>query len=275
MKVRRGDGFRRDLFSTAELHPYSSESWWTAAGARKKERRLVRAGLPDFKNWRFVTLTIANRAISPKEAYFKGKDRIRRFLARFRNALGRQFHWCWKLEFHHDEGGYPHWHLLIEYTKRIPSEILSEIERWWGLGRTNVRRVNGSDIRYVFKYVTKHAEEVPEWVGRHKGRIRVFQASRGFYTRRKLKVREKKAPIKCAVPVDLITRLELDKKRGLIVMTDLLGNKRLRLVRLKDTFKERLLKSANESIRRRVQLAPPGVVNISQLEAKELMNEPK
>ena len=72
-----------------ELHPFASENWWTAAGARKKERRLQNAGLPDFSNWRFVTLTIADRTISPYDAYTKGKDHIRRFLARLRGALGR------------------------------------------------------------------------------------------------------------------------------------------------------------------------------------------
>jgi hypothetical protein len=46
-------------------------------------------------------------------AYLLGYDRMRRFLARFREASGRRFLWFWKLEFHED--GYAHWHMLIEY----------------------------------------------------------------------------------------------------------------------------------------------------------------
>ena len=269
------DGFRSELISSTELHPYSSESWWTAAGARKKERRLIRAGLPDFTNWRFLTLTMANREILPQGAYAKGKERIRRFLAQIRKALGREFLWCWKLEFHHDDCGYPHWHLLIEYKQRIPQEMFSEVERWWGLGRINVRRVKARDVRYVFKYVTKVAEDMPEWIGRHKGRIRVFQTSRGFYTQHQVRAKKQEEPKSHVEPTDLFTRLELDKSKALLVMTDLLGNKRHRVAKLKTTFNALLLVRANESIRRRVQLAPPGVVNISQLEAKELTHELK
>jgi hypothetical protein len=85
-----------------ELHAYYSESWFTAAGARLKARRLQQAGIPKMKNWRFITLTIATREISPSEAYQRGKARMRRFLARVRKATGRSFRWCWKLEFHED-----------------------------------------------------------------------------------------------------------------------------------------------------------------------------
>jgi hypothetical protein len=269
------DGFRSDLVCFIELHPYSSESWWTAAGARKKERRLVKAGLPNFADWRFFTLTIADRAQTPFEAYLEGKGRIRRFLARLRAAFGHGFLWCWKLEIHHDDGGYPHWHLLVEYRQKIPEAMLAEIERWWNLGRINVRQVKARDIVYVFKYVAKAAEDIPDWVGLFKGRIRVFQACKGFYTERQVRSGNHKEPLKRVVPIDLRTRLEMDKSKGLLVMTDLQGNTRLRVAKLKTTFNALLLERANESIRQRVQLAPPGVVNISQREAKELINDCK
>jgi len=99
-----------------ELRHYTPETWFTAEGARLKAWRLQRAGLPDMTDWRFVTLTVASRTISAEEAYLRGKDRLRRFLARFRAAIGHEFLWCWKLEFHED--GYAHWHLLIDYEHR-------------------------------------------------------------------------------------------------------------------------------------------------------------
>lgn len=238
-----------------------------------KERRLRRAGLPNFRNWRFVTLTMADRMISAQEAYVRGKERIRRFLACLRKALGRAFLWCWKLEFHHDGEGYPHWHLLIEYRKQIPQDMLSELERWWGLGRINVRRIKAQDIGYLFKYVTKAAEDVPLWVGSHKGRMRVFQTSRGFYTERRPRPAKHEKAKATAEKIDLFTRMEADKRKARMVMTDLLGNSRHRVAKLKTTFNALLLERANESIKRRVQLAPPGVVNISQLEASMLTHE--
>jgi hypothetical protein len=51
--------------SDPELHAYASESWFTAEGSRRKLRRLQKAGLPEFKNWRFVTLTMANHGGDP------------------------------------------------------------------------------------------------------------------------------------------------------------------------------------------------------------------
>jgi hypothetical protein len=216
---------------------------------------------------------MADRMISAQEAYVRGKERIRRFLACLRKALGRAFLWCWKLEFHHDGEGYPHWHLLIEYRKQIPQDMLSELERWWGLGRINVRRIKAQDIGYLFKYVTKAAEDVPLWVGSHKGRMRVFQTSRGFYTERRPRPAKHEKAKATAEKIDLFTRMEADKRKARMVMTDLLGNTRHRVAKLKTTFNALLLERANESIKRRVQLAPPGVVNISQLEASMLTHE--
>jgi len=259
--------------SDPEMHAYASESWFTAEGARCKLRRLQRAGLPDFRNWRFMTLTMANHSGHPFDAYTRGKDRLRRFLARFRRAVGYSFRWCWKLEFHDD--GFAHWHLLIEYTKRIPREFLIDLEQWWGLGRVNVRRVKGRDIRYVFKYVTKSVEDVPEWVALHKGRLRVFQASVGFYSRRAKRKVSDAEPQTCFVRVDLLTRQKWDARKGVIVTTNNRGERRARVVKLRINFNALLVMRAHESLHLRRQLAPPGVVNLSQLQVLELMNEHK
>jgi len=265
------EGFCAERVKSHELHAYASESWWTAEGARIKARRLQRAGLPDFTNWRFLTVTVASRSLAPKKSYELGKSRMRRFLARVRKALGKRFRWCWKLEFHED--GYPHWHLLLEYLQRIPAEILADLESWWGLGRLNVRRVNHADIRYVFKYVAKGPEDVPAWVAAHKGSLRVFQASQGFYTARKARAVKRAEPRSCLVRVDLITRLGWDSRKALLVLVDYHGNRRVRAVKLRITFNALLLMRAYESIQKRVQLAPPGVVNLSRLQAQELQNE--
>jgi hypothetical protein len=256
-----------------ELHPYGSETWFTADGARLKLRRLQRAGLPQFTNWRFITLTMASRSVHPLQAYEQGKDRLRRFFARFRKAIGRSFRWCWKLEFHED--GFAHWHLLIEYTKRIPPDVLDLVESWWGLGRINVQRVKRRDIFYLFKYVAKGVEDIPEWVAHHKGRLRVFQTSAGFYTKRVGRKVEKKERRSCLLKVDLITRLGWDARKALLVTVNKYGERRVRAVKLRITFNALLLTRAYESIRLGRQLAAPGVVNISQLQAEKIMYEHK
>lgn len=254
-----------------ELHAYYSESWFTAAGARLKARRLQQAGIPHMKNWRFVTLTIASRSISPLEAYQLGKERIRRFLARFRKATGYAFRWCWKLEFHED--GYPHWHMPLEYLKRVPEDMLPLIESWWGLGRINIKRIKGRDLRYVFKYVAKGPDELPEWVSRHKGRIRVFQASRGFYTKRKKRETVKREPLSCLVRVDLFTRMGWDERKAFVVAETAEGLKRLRVVKLRTTFSSLLVAAANEAIRKRIPLPAPGAIALSDWSADVLLHE--
>jgi hypothetical protein len=254
-----------------ELQAYYAESWFTAEGARLKARRLQQAGIPDLRNWRFVTLTVATRKISPYAAYLLGKQRLRRFLARFRKAVGHAFLWCWKLEFHDD--GYPHWHLLLEYRKRIPEEMLSRFEDWWGLGRPNVERVKERDIAYIFKYVAKGPEDLPAWVMSHKGRIRVFQSSAGFFTKRKARATVKREPMTCLVPVSLATRNRWDERKALLFEEQRDGTKRVSVVKLPLPFNELLLARARYAIAYRVPLTAPGTVSISQLQTLELRYE--
>lgn len=256
-----------------ELRPYCSESWFTAEGARKKKRRLEKAGLPNFKNWRFITLTVADREIGPREAYELGKDRLRRFNTKFRKAIGRKFAWCWKLETHED--GYAHWHLLLEYKKRIPQEMLGEVEKWWGLGRVNIRRVNGRDINYVFKYVAKGIEEIPDWIAHYRGRIRVFQTSPGFYTNRTQRVAKHAEPKSCLVRVDLITRQGWDGRKAIAESKMLNGEIHTRVFKIPKPFSVLLQEQVIQAIHWRQQLAAPGSVFISQLQLEKLKHEHK
>jgi hypothetical protein len=180
-----------------QVQPYHGANWFTTRGVRIKRRLIEKKGLPVFKRCLFITLTIPEGVCSPVEAYEKGSDRIRRFLAKFRKAVGQKFPWAWKLEF--QENGYPHWHLVIDYKKRIPRELLPLVGDWWGLGRVNVRRLRQKDFQYLFKYVSKAAAGdgdpetgigLPSWVldyrkrladGRLSAGIRFWQTGGGFY----------------------------------------------------------------------------------------------
>ena len=255
------------------LEAYRPETWFSLEGARMKKRRLELAGIPNLRDWRFITLTIALRNITPTQAYEKGCARMRRFLARFRKAIGRDFLWCWKLEVHADEDGYPHWHLLIDYRKKIPMEIFERLTKWWGLGRVDVRRVRQQDWEYLFKYVSKGLEELPEWLTHFKGRIRIFQTSRGFWTRRKKRVVKKAEPLTCMTRVDLITREHWNSRKAAIVTTQADGLRRVRVVKLHVPFLRALLLAAHEAIRTGVPLVAPSAVHLNEHQTLHLINE--
>ncbi len=179
------------------LKQYSAPNWFTELGVWQKRRQIEKKGLPVLKRCLFVTFTLDPIIGDPKESYKKGKDRIRRFLSHFRKVIGRKFPWAWKLEF--QESGYAHWHLIIDYRKKIPRECLRYFDDWWGLGRVNVKRLRQKDFRYLFKYVSKMAVgdedesgiSLPSWVldfytitkdGRKSGGMRFWQTGGGFYT---------------------------------------------------------------------------------------------
>jgi len=145
-------------------------------------RRLQKRGFPEnLRNWRFVTLTL-DRAVypDPEAAYDLAKRHLREFIY----ALRREYsipRWCWKLEFHAPDERtgeiYPHWHLLLDYKRPIPAETL---ERLWGKGRTQIRGVCDEGMKYLFKYVGKGADSLPEWILSRRS-IRLFQTSKGFF----------------------------------------------------------------------------------------------
>jgi len=257
-----------------ELHAYYSESWFTAAGAALKLRRLKRLGIPDLTNWRFITTTVADRSCTPQEAFERGSDKMRRFFAKWRKVIG-DFKWCWKLEFH-EADGYPHWHIALGYTKRVPQEMLEEIESWWGLGRVKVQRIKGEEMAYLFKYIAKSVDDLPDWVAHYKGRLRIFQTSKGFYTNRQEPVeREKKPAQTCMLPTSFKQRDEWDKKKGLIRTETKTGLVMWRMVRLRIPFEFLLLARCQQALQRQIPLAVPGAIELSQNQITELIYEHK
>lgn len=177
------------MSTTVEMRPYEAPNWFTQSGVAMKRRLIEKKGLPPFKQCLFITLTIDQIAGGRQETYEKGKDRIRRFLAKFRETIRKSFPWAWKLEF--QDNGYAHWHLVIHYKKRIPRDCLSWLSDWWGMGRVNVERLRYKTFRYLFKYVSKGAFSessdeginLPDWFLDMKGssRLRFWQTGGGFY----------------------------------------------------------------------------------------------
>lgn len=266
------------------LSAFYRETWFTCEGARLKAKRLKAQGIPDLRDWRFITCTVDDRTSSPLEVYQRGKDRIRRYLAKWRkclNAVADDFigplqenqcrmRWFWKLEMHED--GYPHWHLLIEYKKKIPQEFLEEVASWWGLGRHSVGRVRRKEMHYVFKYVCKGGSSIPDWILDFKGRIRCVQASQGFYgcERRVAKLSD---PKMCLLKIPLRVGFQWDKKKAILTETSASGKTFVSVVRIHTTFAALLLGRAHIAIQTQRPMASATSINLGHVQVIRIKNE--
>ncbi|MBB5349871.1 hypothetical protein HNR46_000092 [Haloferula luteola] len=212
-------------------------SWFTPAGVAKKRRLLEAKGLPSFKGWRFITLTLArdNFGGCPLTGFLEGREKLRRFMesARRLGLWKRGVKWAWKLEFQRD--GWAHWHLLIDRKAKFSIAEMETVDRIWGLGRTNCRRISKSEFGYQFKYAFKGVYQddgsglaVPQWFlsyyeASSKGkrplafsRCRFWQTSKDFYTGARAKVDERKAKNSSLVPRPLSEVLE-DQGRSVVI----------------------------------------------------------
>jgi hypothetical protein len=162
------------------ISQYVPASWWHPDGRYKMLRRLELLGMPWLKGWLFFTLTVdQDRFSSPIEAFEKGQDRIRRVIDRLRSRGYSIRRYFFKLEL--QGNGWPHWHVCVDTRRYIAEE---ELERIWGYGFVDVKRVKPNKWRYLFKYVVKGNGPIPDWVLDYPKRIRVFQTSVGFFEKR-------------------------------------------------------------------------------------------
>jgi len=251
---------------------YYRETWFTPEGARLKYLKLRAKGLPSLADWRFITLTVADREASPEVVYLRGKDRLRVFTRWWRETLGRDVLWCWKLELHED--GYPHWHMLVDYRKRIPTEFFCEVEAAWGLGRVNVKRVKRAEMHYVFKYVAKGLHELPSWILDRKQRTRVFQAASGFFASVP-RVAKKTEKLSSVVPVSLRQQMRWDESRAIIKYTDFNGAARTLKVRLTDSFAKWFFNRLQVAITQGCPLASASSFHISEQQRAQIVYEHK
>lgn len=255
------------------LSAFYRESWFTCEGARLKARRLRARGIPDLKNWRFITLTVDDRSASPLTVYLRGKEKLRRFTASWRECLGRKVEWLWKLELHED--GYPHWHMLIDYLEKIPRDFFEEVQSWWGLGRINVRRVRRDSLHYIFKYICKGGQSIPDWVLDYKGVIRCVQGSSGFFTAEDNRTYFSSEPTKCRVPVTLRRNLEWDTRRAILIEHSMTGQKLVSVIKLQTTFAALLQERVNFAIRCKTALPAAATLTLGQYTLARLKYEHK
>lgn len=112
----------------------------------------------------FITLTYNREDYkSPLHLYREQREQrhFRRFVARVSNYLGEDTNgkWIRKIEF--QEGGWIHFHLILDTDKTIPHSDLCML---WGHGHTWINRGNKSRINYFCKYIAKEHGEVPAYI---------------------------------------------------------------------------------------------------------------
>lgn len=161
-------------------------SWFHPKGIFKVVARFAHR-LPNVSRCLFATFTIDRKAMQskgygPSESFDITRDRIRKMFYKLRRGVkwnGKVYRidaeYCTKLEFHDDEEGWPHFHVIWLTRRFVPVELLEEL---WGYGFVNLRRIKNKDFQYLLKYVCKGGQ-VPEWI-HDRQRIRIFQPSRGF-----------------------------------------------------------------------------------------------
>ena len=161
-------------------------SWFHPKGVYKVVERL-KDRLPDVNGSLFATFTLdrtyfQNNEIGPSEAFDLSRSHIRKVFYKLRKGVNWEDKlykikspYCTKVEFHDDEEGWPHFHIIWLTKRFIPAELIGSL---WGYGRTNVKRITNTEFNYLLKYVCKSGK-VPEWVGKKK-LIRIFQSSKGF-----------------------------------------------------------------------------------------------
>ncbi|MDP0495014.1 MAG: hypothetical protein Q7Q73_02280 [Verrucomicrobiota bacterium JB024] len=243
--------------SPVVLTRYEPPNWFSDYGAHLKVKDLEKKGIPDLRDSRAITVTMdPKRYPDPETAYEIGKRHMRQFLYDLRGHLVRSVSrwspkkrlkrkdipYCWKLEFH--VSGWPHWHIVLLWRKPID---LFKVNEFWGKGRTHVQRIKGETFKYLFKYVTKSAT-LPEWVLQRQ-RIRIFQASRGFYTCGPTASRPPGGKQKKRKVDDSLTLGEKIVRWGRTVTfrCDLKSSRRYRVI-LEDDFTDILVEEAREQL---------------------------
>ena len=230
--------------SETVLKEYIPTSWFHPKGVYKVNQRL-KGRLPNVNGCLFATLTLDRNYyienwINPNEAFEESRYKIRKVFYKLRKGVnweGKHFKikapYCVKVEFHDDDEGWPHFHIIWKTKRFVPCDL---IEKLWGLGRINVKRITNSEFNYILKYVCKSGR-IPNWVKRRR-QIRIFQSSKGF-----LQPLDKKKPVSKPTTrlqqrtSNIRQRLNKWKNQGLVIRYDNSGQTSFKQVLLKDEFR--------------------------------------
>ncbi len=131
-----------------------------------------------------ITLTIdRNEYPDAEAAYELGKLYVSDFRTAFKATYPHEQQFT-KFELHEadKEGGqvYPHWHLLLDWKRQVDFVAVAAM---WRMGRVKVQRVEDDGYDYLFKYVSKSIDDLPDWLKKRRV-VRAWSASKGFFLHR-------------------------------------------------------------------------------------------
>ncbi len=163
------------------MRPCYRPNWFDSRGARIKAAQLQKR-LPNVRGNLFLTLTLDPSLFDDSESAFDySRGKIRKLFYRLKKGViwkGKLYKISAprfvKLEFH--ENGWPHYHIVYRTNRFLPGQLLNKL---WGLGRCNVKRINNKKFHYLLKYISKDGS-FPDWV-LNRQNLRVIQSSPGFY----------------------------------------------------------------------------------------------
>lgn len=171
------------------LRAYNPISWYHEKGIHRVLARL-RPRLPDVAGCLFLTSRPTRRSTRALRRRLTMRDRLRRVFHRLRAGVeweGKRYRiaapYAVKVEFH--ANGWAHFHAVFLTRRYLPGELLTAL---WGLGRTDVRRINNHKFHYLLKYVTKGGG-LPDWV-----LGRAFSSHRRAFAVRRNRPRTKRKP---------------------------------------------------------------------------------
>lgn len=163
------------------VKPYIPNSWFHEMGAIKKRSEIL-PKLPNLRGALFITFTVDPKFFADEASAFKTcRNKLRKVFYALRKGVehnGEMFAidapYLTKVEFH--KNGYAHLHVVFRTRRFLPPKL---VDRLWGLGRVNVKRIRSEGLKYLLKYVTKSGE-IPDWV-KAMTSLRIVQPSSGFY----------------------------------------------------------------------------------------------
>lgn len=162
---------------------HSSTSWFDAIGSRRKAFAVSAALQEEMtdRSFLFLTLTYKRDEYDGPEKLWraaKEKRHFSRFIDRLERRLGRNLRGKWFAKIEFQEGGWLHWHVVLESKERIENSVLREV---WGHGFVNVRKMTKIGARYVCKYVSK-GSTIPDFLLDERARsIKITRTSPGFW----------------------------------------------------------------------------------------------
>ena len=145
--------------STRFIKEFVPRSWFHPKGVYKVVERL-KDRLPNVNGSLFATFTLDRtyfqmNEIGPSEAFDLSRSHIRKVFYKLRKGIKWedklykiQSPYCTKVEFHDDEEGWPHFHIIWLTKRFIPAELIASL---WGYGRTNVKRITNTEFNYLLK----------------------------------------------------------------------------------------------------------------------------